>query len=106
MALASAEERDALVLLQAILTREKQGKKVQDPTRFVVGSMNKRMGTAAKSPAQADTPPVAKVASGKIMPAKAPVTKAPIAKAPISKAPIVKAADGNARGAGKAPVIR
>jgi hypothetical protein len=85
-ALGSAAERDAMVLLQAFLTRVKAGK-APDLTRFIVKSLEARRSGAGQGPKAG---------------AKAGVAKAPvIAKAPAKPAFRVRPED-----IGKPPVVR
>jgi len=86
-ALAAAEQRDAQILLQALLRREDTDKKVANPSHFIIASLAKRLGAAG--------------------PAKAPLAKAPVVKAAIAKAPVAKAPQGGpVAGVGRPPVVR
>eukprot|EP00927_Polykrikos_kofoidii_P041254 TRINITY_DN3517_c0_g1_i1.p1 TRINITY_DN3517_c0_g1~~TRINITY_DN3517_c0_g1_i1.p1 ORF type:complete len:678 (-),score=174.06 TRINITY_DN3517_c0_g1_i1:69-2102(-) len=123
--LAAADDRDALVVLEALCMREKTA----NPSDFVIVSLRKRAaaragGVAPAKPvvrepvvgkaAVAKSPAVTKAnvaksssakAGTKLAEAKAPVSKAPAAKAPVSKAPAAKPQVTKAPAA-KAPITK
>lgn len=110
-ALGAAEEKDAMVLLQAFLSRVAAGK-APDLTRFIVKSLEARKkgaGIVAK-PAGAKAgvakAPITKAPVGKAPVGKAPLVKAPVGQAPVAKAPVAKAARVPTQGIGKPPVAR
>jgi len=113
------DQRDVLILLQALQNRIQSGTPVSNVARFITGSLEKRL--ASKSGASSSSMPAKAAARSsstapplKASMAKAPtsVGKSPVAKAPVGKAPVVKATIAKAPGAGapggagKAPVLR
>eukprot|EP00927_Polykrikos_kofoidii_P061685 TRINITY_DN56519_c0_g1_i1.p1 TRINITY_DN56519_c0_g1~~TRINITY_DN56519_c0_g1_i1.p1 ORF type:complete len:636 (-),score=183.31 TRINITY_DN56519_c0_g1_i1:289-2196(-) len=105
--IAQTEQRDALVVLEAVVMREK----LANPSEFVLVSLRKRaeMKASKAGGVPKGKAPVGKAAAGKASPAKAPATKlgskAPAAKAPISNAPAAKMPAAKLP-AGKPPVAK
>jgi len=104
-ALASADQKDARIVLEAISMRGK----VDNPSNFIIASIRKRAEQAASKSVEVDDDEVTMSAPATKAPiAKAPSAKAPIAKSPGPKAPVAKtpAATAEKAPAAKAPVSK